>query len=274
MNYLYRLIPIMFVLYGDTLSDNPIVLKFILLNLVYNKFLRSNYNENSFVKKNKIYNKKIYLKKYDQNYIENINLENAMEFYKEKLKKEKDKKSDPIIFSTLKQNMSNNYKIIENNKIIKEKIVAKIPRLILSVEIPEIFKGILHFSKPIKLIENIINKVIIKDKSIIVDNNNKITVFIEGYLKVCIDCIEVANNKLYRYTIDIPVLLVRHIDKVINTINYENDFNKLKLEILSINQKTKNELIKTDIANSYTECILRININYLINIFKDDLVTI
>lgn len=274
MNYLYRLIPIIFVLYGENFRNNPIVLNLILLNLICDKFTKNTYNKRWPLKINKTYNKKVYLKKYTKDLTKNANLENAMELYKEKLKQEKYKKVNPIIFSTLKQNMSNNYKIIENNKIIKEKVIAKVPRLILSIEVPEVFKGILHFSKPIRFIENISNKVMIKEKSIVIDSNNKITVFIEGYLKVCIDCIEVANNKLYRYTIDIPVLLIRHIDKSITTINYKKDFNNLKLEIVSIKQKTKKELIKTDRNNSYDKCILRININYLINIFKDDLITI
>ena len=202
-----------------------------------------------------------------------------MALYKEQFKKKSVKKASNLLISTLKQNTKSNYVIATDDIVNREKKennkkIIKAPVLILTLNILESFKGQIYFSNPIKFIDNITNKIIIKEKIVIMSSNNKLTIFIEGYLKTCIDCVEMTNNKFYSYIINTPFSSIKHIDKVHHELNEKTDYNKLSIEISNSKQEIKKKLIKNGNDYGYDECNLLMNITFTANIFKNDLITI
>lgn len=292
MNYLNRLFVIILILYKDSGYEDKLMLTLLALKLLNEKKLSSHINhytnhkihhkEKSPIQKIKNdYNKKIYIQRIKNNHKSRVNgsLEKAMELYKENYRKKKIKQDKTVLISTLKQNMKNNYAIVENNTINDEdkgenKKIIKASVLILTLDILENFKGKIYFSNPIKFIDNITNKIIIKDKVVIISLDNKLTIFIEGYLETCIDCVEITNNKFYSYIINTPFSSIRHIDQVHHELNYKTDYNKLNIEILNSRQEINKKLKKSDNNYGYDGCDLLININFEVNIFKNELITI
>lgn len=295
MNYLNRLLIIILILYKDSGYEDRLILTLLALRLLNeqksssNKFYKMNRiyktnpkKENSPIKKIKnTYDKKIYIQRVKNNHKSRINgsLEKAMALYKEQYKKRKIKQEKTVLISTLKQNMKNNYVVVENNNINElnkgeNKKVIKASVLILTLDVLENFKGKIYFSNPIKFIDNITNKIIIKDKVVIISLDNKLTIFIEGYLETCIDCVEITNNKFYSYIINTPFSSIKHIDQVHHELNYKSDYNKLNMEILNSRQEINKKLKKSNNNYGYDVCNLLININFEVNIFKNDLITI
>lgn len=304
MNYLNRLLVIVFILYRNSTYEDKLLLTLLSLDLLNKQRKNTSPNlktyknnthktkdfKTGYIEKNNIkrpnYNtdKRIFVKRVRNNQKTKLNssLEKAMALYKEKYNRKilrKNHKDKTILVSTLKQNMKNNYVITENN-IINEnnngenKKIIKVPILILSLNILESFKGKIYFSKPIKLIDNITNKIIIKDKVSIIGLNNDLTIFIEGYLETCIDCVEITNNKFYSYVINTPFSSIKHINQIHHKINNKADCNKLIIEIVNSKQEINKQLKKSHENYGYDQCNLLINIDFSVNIFKNDLITI
>lgn len=292
MDYLNRLFIIILILYKDSGYEDRLMLTLLSLKLLNQQKLYSNkfYKINRIYKKDKdghikkikdTYNKKIYIQKIKNNHKSRINssLEKAMALYKEQFKKKSVKKTSNLLISTLKQNTKSNYVIATDDIVNREKNennkkIIKAPVLILTLNILESFKGQIYFSNPIKFIDNITNKIIIKEKIVIMSSNNKLTIFIEGYLKTCIDCVEMTNNKFYSYIINTPFSSIKHIDKVHHELNEKTDYNKLSIEISNSKQEIKKKLTKNGNDYGYDECNLLMNITFTANIFKNDLITI
>lgn len=299
MDYLNRLFTIILILYKDSDYQDKFMLTLFALELLNKEKINicsncKSTNKNfkiNYLSKGNVSNikrvanntgKKIYIKKIKNNHATRVNtsLEKAMELYKERYNKKKNNKKKSVLVSTLKQNMKNDYVIVENNiKNIDDnkennKKIIKAPVLVLSLDILENFKGKIWFSKPIKLIDNITNKIIIKDKVAIIGANNNLTIFIEGYLETCIDCVEITNNKFYSYVLNTPFSSIKHINQVHHKINNKSDYNKLNIEILNSRQEVNKNLKKSTNGYGYDECALIININFSVNIFKNDLITI
>ena len=193
MDYFNRLFIIILILYKDSGYEDRLMLTLLSLKLLNQQKLYSNkfYKINRIYKKDKdghikkikdTYNKKIYIQKIKNNHKSRINrsLEKAMALYKEQFKKKSVKKTSNLLISTLKQNTKSNYVIATDDIVNREKNennkkIIKAPVLILTLNILESFKGQIYFSNPIKFIDNITNKIIIKEKIVIMSSNNKLS---------------------------------------------------------------------------------------------------
>lgn len=267
MNYLDRLFTILFILYKDNNYNEKLLICYIAL-LLHNETL-TRYKKNN-IKIMKDSNKNFYMKKVKNNdYIEvNDSFENAMGLYKERYHKS----NKPIIISSLKQSTQGYYKIVKNKDISNNKKLIKAPTLILTVNIMETLRGKIYFSKPIKFIDNINNKMIVKEKLVVISSNNKLNIFIEGYLQTCIDCVEM-DNKFYSYVLNTPLSSVKYINEVQHGINLKTDYDKLDIEIVKLEQRVNKKLNKNN-KEYFNELNLLININLIVNILKNDFITI
>ena len=168
------------------------------------------------------------------------------------------------------------------------KFKKKVPVLITSFNVDDVFKGDLVFNNFIVDINNINNMIFINDTTFMVDIKDNValgTVFLEGYLKTSADAlipVEYSENLLssmYRNNIIYTSFsLAQTLELSSNSFKQQIAYNNLEVEITQVSSNTKRILKQSKKINNYFEfysrCELIIEVNYTLNIYTTEDVTI
>lgn len=174
------------------------------------------------------------------------------------------------------------YKVFFNISAKSHDVTTKVPSLIISCTIDDIFKGDLMFDDYITDINNISNGITITTCTLIIDTKNNNLggiLFLEGYLKTNVDSLIPVNyssnilNSMYRNNIICtPFSLAKNIELNSDDFNISCSYNNLELDITKVSFNTKRILKNKNKINSYfdlySQCELIIEVSYTLNIYK------
>lgn len=230
----------------------------------------------------------------DTNSISNRKINNKVhdKYTKEKINSNKEHKY--IITSSIKQLKESDTIKVSKSKNTDSKVnsslhlpkspftMGKIPLLIGTCHINDIFKGSLDFSYPINNVIINSNEIIIKENYLLADNfmgMSSALFYFEGYLKTNFYTLEAINsskqmiNSIYKdniiYT---PFTIYKYLNIGCLLEDEKYLLKKSKLDITNFTYETTKELMKVNNFDkdsaSYNNCSITISLDYSLNIYS------